>query len=716
MSTIPASELVNVNPSVLGAGGSALDIIALLLTTNSRVPIGTVPGFPDAASVQDYFGPGDEATWAGIYFGGFAGANKRPSNLLFAQYNASAVAAYLRGGDVSGLTLANLQALSGVLTIVVDGVTAAGTVDLAAATSFSNAAEIVETALNLGVAATGSIAANVVTGSIAPNSVTASIAGTTMTVSAVATGVLAPGQTISGSGVANGTTVVAQLTGTAGSTGTYQVSISQTVTSTTVVASGGGLTVTAVVSGTLAVGQTISGSGVTAGTTITALATGSGGTGKYAVSASQTASSTTITATGGTLTISAVSAGTLAVNDVVLGAGVTAGNKITAFLTGAGTTGTYLVSVGDTVSSEALTVAGAGVDGTYDSVSGAFKFASATTGPSSTIGYGSGAIATSLKLTSATGASLSQGAAAAAPAAFMNGVVAVTTDWVNFSTLFDPDVSGSANKQAFAAWKNTQNNRYGYVAWDTDVSPTVSVPAAASLGQILDANGDSGTNLNWAADAAGGNALAAFVCGAAASIDFDQTDGRITFAFKRQDGLVATVSDATIAANLGGNPQTSARGNFYNFYGAYATANAAFTWYQRGFATGDFAWFDSYVNQVWLNAKMQIALLTLQENARSIPYSASGQGLVEAALQDPIADGLNFGAFGPGEISAAQAAEVNAAAGASVSGTLQTQGYYLQIKQASSAVRAARTSPPCTFWYLDRGSVQAINLGSVALQ
>ena len=58
------------------------------------------------------------------------------------------------------------------------------------------------------------------------------------------------------------------------------------------------LTVTAVTSGTLIVGTGITGTGVTAGTTITALLTGTGGTGTYTVSASQTVSSTTITATG----------------------------------------------------------------------------------------------------------------------------------------------------------------------------------------------------------------------------------------------------------------------------------------------------------------------------------------------------------------------------------------------------------------------------------
>lgn len=58
------------------------------------------------------------------------------------------------------------------------------------------------------------------------------------------------------------------------------------------------LTVSAVTSGTLAVGQTISGSGVTAGTKITALGTGTGGVGTYTVSETQTAASTTITAAG----------------------------------------------------------------------------------------------------------------------------------------------------------------------------------------------------------------------------------------------------------------------------------------------------------------------------------------------------------------------------------------------------------------------------------
>jgi hypothetical protein len=77
--------------------------------------------------------------------------------------------------------------------------------------------------------------------------------------------------------------------------------------------SGTTLTVSAVTSGTLAVGTRITGTGITAGTYITVLGTGTGGTGTYTVSASQTVSSGTITgqpAVGATFTATGAGTGT----------------------------------------------------------------------------------------------------------------------------------------------------------------------------------------------------------------------------------------------------------------------------------------------------------------------------------------------------------------------------------------------------------------------
>jgi hypothetical protein len=58
--------------------------------------------------------------------------------------------------------------------------------------------------------------------------------------------------------------------------------------------SGTTLTVTAVTTGTLRVSQTLSGTGLSAGSSITALGTGTGGTGTYTVTPSQTVASTTM--------------------------------------------------------------------------------------------------------------------------------------------------------------------------------------------------------------------------------------------------------------------------------------------------------------------------------------------------------------------------------------------------------------------------------------
>jgi hypothetical protein len=133
---------------------------------------------------------------------------------------------------------------------------------------------------------------------------TGSISTTTLTVDSVLSGTIAVGQAIFGQGIAQNTVITALGTGTGGA-GTYTVSNSQTVATTQINSvaapavvtgdiTGTTLDVTAVSSGTLQIGQTLEGANVTDGTIITAFGTGSGGTGTYTVSPSQTAASATI--------------------------------------------------------------------------------------------------------------------------------------------------------------------------------------------------------------------------------------------------------------------------------------------------------------------------------------------------------------------------------------------------------------------------------------
>lgn len=69
---------------------------------------------------------------------------------------------------------------------------------------------------------------------IRASSGTSTITGTTFSAVGAVTGTFYPGMTLAGTGVAPGTMILSQLTGTTGGIGTYQVSVSQTVTSTTI--------------------------------------------------------------------------------------------------------------------------------------------------------------------------------------------------------------------------------------------------------------------------------------------------------------------------------------------------------------------------------------------------------------------------------------------------------------------------------------------------
>lgn len=122
----------------------------------------------------------------------------------------------------------------------------------------------------------------------------------TMTVSAVASGVLAVGQQVFGPNVPPGTYIESLGTGT-GATGTYFLSqyaaVAITAASLTSTLPGGiggfvgtasfatsVMTVTAVTSGQLAVGQLVQSANVAPGTYISSLGTGTGGTGTYNLS------------------------------------------------------------------------------------------------------------------------------------------------------------------------------------------------------------------------------------------------------------------------------------------------------------------------------------------------------------------------------------------------------------------------------------------------
>lgn len=340
---------------------------------------------------------------------------------------------------------------------------------------------------------------------------------------------------------------------------------------------------------------------------------------------------------------------------------------------------------------------------TYDSISGGLVFTSNAAGVAATITVATGTLSAPLKLTAATGAVLSQGANAMDPGTAMTAVTALTQDFVSFMTTFEPDDDG---KVAFGQWADLQNKRFLYVAWDDNAVAVANGDTTSFLARIRTSGYDSVAGIY---DPNNPASVAAFTMGAIASIDFNAANGRATLAFKT-GAVNPGVTSQTIAANL--------IANGYNFVGAYGTANDTFVFLYPGQVTGDLAWIDSWVCQVWMNSAFQLNLMTLLTTVGSIPYNSEGYALIGASLQSVIDTALNFGAIRVGvTLSSQQKAEINASAGGNnIADAVQANGYFIYIADAAPSVRAARGSPPVKVFYTDGQSVQSITLSSVLVQ
>ena len=213
-----------------------------------------------------------------------------------------------------------------------------------------------------GTTGTGSIGSTN-TAAIGSTSTGTAVSGTPnqITLSTV-TGVVSIGDTVSGTGITAGTTIVAQISGTTGGAGVYELSANNTASAATITTFGKTLVVSAT-TGLISIGDTVSGgAGFPVGATIVSQVSGTtGGAGTYTLSAPATAyvaSAAGVTTFGVVLDVTAVT-GTLAICDAVTGTGVPAGATLASQVSGAvGGVGVYTLDIPATAyaASTALTV------------------------------------------------------------------------------------------------------------------------------------------------------------------------------------------------------------------------------------------------------------------------------------------------------------------------------------------------------------------------
>lgn len=328
-----------------------------------------------------------------------------------------------------------------------------------------------------------------------------------------------------------------------------------------------------------------------------------------------------------------------------------------------------------------------------------FVITSPSTGATSTITF-SGAYSSGTDVSGLLGlnaGTLSQGSAAKSLTETMNGLINSQSDFWSFMPVWEET---STEALELAQWCNNQGVRFMYAMVDTGADGLTPNNPACLAQQVSDYFG--------VCPIYNTKALGAMTMGIGGAINPAQFNGRKTWAYKQQNGLPFTVDDETSAQTL--------LKNGYNFYGNYATASSLFKLYQNGQISGNAKWLDTYYGQVFIKDGLQNSWLNALMQNNTVPYNESGYGVLRAAAMDTINTSVNAGFIRQGvSLSESQKATVESQAGLDISGALETQGWYLQILDPTTQVRAERGTPVVNFWYMDGGSVQLIQGTSTVL-
>ena len=147
MPGVPISQIVKVTPSVLAPAAGISSLQSMILSNNAALANVRFRTFTGAAAVATVFGAtSTEYSMAEVFFSGFTNSTNTPAQLTFAYQSDSGSPASLVGGSLGTMTLSQLQALDGTVVLSINGTAVNFTANLSSATSFANAASLLQTA------------------------------------------------------------------------------------------------------------------------------------------------------------------------------------------------------------------------------------------------------------------------------------------------------------------------------------------------------------------------------------------------------------------------------------------------------------------------------------------------------------------------------------------------------------------------------------------
>lgn len=321
------------------------------------------------------------------------------------------------------------------------------------------------------------------------------------------------------------------------------------------------------------------------------------------------------------------------------------------------------------------------------------------------ISFASGSLAGDLRLTQDTGATRDVDTA---PDSAMSAVMRVMESSLTLGGFtYDDDESITTDlKKEICTYVSSLQHKLWLVSHILDNGPVDIEPHYQNLGEWIKDNNVSDTTLIY-----GEAKEAVLALSYMASLDFTRENGRKTLDFVSPNSALApriTIQEDADALEKSG----------YTYYGAFATGLERFSFIRNGRISGEYAWADSFLVQLRFNARLQHDILVgMKELGGTIPYNERGKTYIRSFCKGSIAEMRNFGGYQTNIIlSDTQKEQVNRLTSRfDVASQLYTNGYVLIIEDATPEIRQQRGSFPCTLVYTDGGSVQTINLASMAV-
>jgi hypothetical protein len=428
---VAASLIASVSlPECANAQSNPYSLDRLFLMPSFDQPLYQILSFNNETEVANYYGATSYQAHLASDF--YANGGAGSATMLFTRYPEGGARAHLYGANISNMTLQQLQATNGSISLTSQGYAYSGSVNLTGVSSFSAAASAMTKALDQ----TLPVAAVTTGSSITPVTVsfTGSIKNLLLDVKSVSSGSIQIGSIVSGHGIPANAQIISQQSGTPNGAGVYSLFVSGgTISTETMTSSYGKLTIGSTSSGAVQIGQNVTGSGIARLTAIEANLSGSGAGSTWLVNNAQTVAGENMTMTGAPLYV------------------------------------------------EYLTVTGKTANRAWFEIQQEANYM----WNSSSISTATGAAAASLGLTQAEGAlASSPGQIVTTASAWMNNFINNESDqFYSFQSAYNTKSSIPPGEQsALEAWAQSTDGRYSYLeGWSANTPPIVdSLNSAAA--------------------------------------------------------------------------------------------------------------------------------------------------------------------------------------------------------------------------------------------